>query len=185
VSRAGRFLLLLAAVLLPGIASPLGAADAPARKAEPPKLNARAAEAGKWRLTVERGSDGSNVVTAKLAADTPIQSGFTRITPMLVLRYKAGRTSAYVAFDTYLGEGNTAATVGFGRQPPETQQWTISGAGRSAFVPGDALGFIQRLKAADTLTVRVTPYHASPVTTAFTVTGIDTVMKALFAAGIQ
>lgn len=148
--------------------------------------NATADEAPRWRLSVGTpGEDGTRPVTATLLADAPIASGFSQVTPKLVLRYRAGRTAAYVLFDTFLGEGELAAAVMFGQEPPEAQKWTISSDGRAAFIPGDALAFLERLKGAPSFAVRIAPRNGQPVRVSFTLHETELVLKALISAAVK
>ncbi|HVU35584.1 MAG TPA: hypothetical protein VHE61_19245, partial [Opitutaceae bacterium] len=164
--------------------------------ANPPAANADAGPAatatrrdvptGKWSISAAtHAADGSTTVSARLAADAPTASGFGNVVPQLVVRFKSGRVSAYILFDTYLGEGETAAKLTFGAGEPEIQRWPISDDGRAAFVAGDALAFVDRLKRVKTFSIEVTPRHAKPVTVRFTPTGIEAVMKALFAGAVN
>lgn len=140
----------------------------------------------KWQITVSKSpDDNSALVSATLLADAPIASGFGQVTPSLVLRYRAGRTSGYVLYDTFLGRGEVEVTVTIGAGEPETQKWRISGDGRAALIPGDTLAFIQRLKQGGNLSVRVTPPKGTAVTAAFTTTGIERVVQALLSAGVK
>jgi hypothetical protein len=151
---------------------------------EKPPSRADANDGGKWQLTVDA-SSGAKSITATLPADAPIKSGFGEATPKLVLRYRLGRITAYVLFDTFLGSGDIDATVTFDPLPPEAQTWAISKDGRAAFVPGDPFRFLDQLKRADSLSVRVVPRNADAVTASFTTTGIQIVIKALISAGVK
>ncbi len=151
-----------------------------------PKGDKQRPDPGRWQLTITSSpADGTKIITATLDADHPIPAGFGQTTPQLRLRYRQGRTSAYILFDTFLGSDEIDATVTFGREPAETQKWSISTDGRAAFVPGDALAFIGRLKRCDTLTVEVTPKNGKAVTAAFTVTHVDVVIAALISVGVK
>lgn len=143
------------------------------------------APAKTWRITVEPTADGGQSVLATLEADAPIKSGFGEVTPRLVLRYRGGRTLAYVLFDTYLGSKPVPVRLRFGEGEPETQEWRPSNDGRALIMPGDGLAFIRRLKEASAFAVTVTPPKAEPVTAQFTPTEVDLVIKALLAAGIS
>ncbi len=141
---------------------------------------------GKWQLSVSApAADGSRSISASLPADAPIPSGFAKVTPLLVLRYRSGRTSAFVVFDTFLGSGTLDARVAYGDQSPVDQKWEISSDGRSAFVPGDALEFIQRLKTVKTLAIRITPGKAAPVTVRFSPIDTELVVKALLSVALK
>lgn len=143
-------------------------------------------EGGKWQLTLNVSpQDGSKAITARLAADEAIPSGFDKVTPELVILYRSGQMTAYVLFDTFLGHDKLDATVKFGAQPPEKQRWTISADERSLYPPGEAFAFVERLKTADHLAVTVAPHRNAPVTAQFTLAGIQVVMKALISAGVK
>ena len=166
------------------------AADAPAPARPPAEASAAPAPANavtepRWQITVSEAADGGKIVTATLPAVAPIASGFGQAIPKLVLRYRAGRTSAYVVFDTFLGQGELDAAVRFGREPAESQRWRISSDGRTAFVPGDALAFMDRLKTVDAFEVRVTPAKKTPVTASFAPHEMELVIKALISAAVK
>ncbi len=155
-------------------------------RATPPSAQAPAAPMPKWQITVSKSPAGNSaLVTATLPADAPIASGFGQVTPNLVLRYRAGRTSGYVLFDTFLGRGAVQVTLTIGTGEPETQTWRISSDGRAALIPGDTLAFIERLKQNGNLSVAVTPPKGTAVTAAFTTTGIERVVQALLSAGVK
>lgn len=156
---------------------------APANSPSSPKAD----PAARWEMSVQTSPrDGTRAITAKLPADAPIASGFDHVTPTLVLRYQAGRASAFVLFDTFLGNGaQIAARVTFGGEEPQSETWAISNDSRAAFPPGDALKFIDRLKRSEHFSLRVEPHKGQPVTAAFTTTGVDVVIKALLAAGFK
>lgn len=173
------------------LALPLGAAEggapAPATAGSTgTTAPAPASKEGQWKLIVDRpAADGSTSVSALLRSDAPIPSGFSKVTPSLVLRYRLGRASAFVVFDTFLGNGTLDATVTFGTQPPEQQKWRISADGRTAFVPGDALAFIERLKGVGSFTIRIAPRPDRPLTVSFSPRETDLVVKALLSAGVK
>lgn len=177
------FLFFLTTLTLFGVDS---RADVSTPKSPPTAATNPRGEGGKWQMSASTSpTDGAKIITARLDADGPIPSGFGKAIPVLVLRYKAGQITAYIAFDTYLGDTTTEATVTFGHESPETQKWEVSDDGRAAFVAGDALTFLQRLKHVDRLSISVTPHHASPVTATFTTTGVTLVIKALISAGVK
>lgn len=139
-----------------------------------------------WRITVEATADGGQSVLATLDADSPIKSGFAEATPRLVLRYRGGRTLAYVLFDTYLGSRATIVQVRYSAAGQlEEQEWRLTKDERAVLVPGDGLAFIRRLKDAPLFAVTVTPPKSEPVTAHFTPTEVDLVIKALLKAGIS
>lgn len=145
-----------------------------------------AAKESQWRITVDApATDGSKSVSATLLADAPIPSGFDKVTPKLVLRYRAGRTSAFVVFDTFLGSGLLDVVVGFGNQPAQEQKWRISADGRSAIISGDALAFIEHLKQVESFSVHFAPRKATPLTVSFTPLETELVIKALLSAGVK
>jgi hypothetical protein len=150
-----------------------------------PATHAASSAAPKWQLAVETGADGTKSITATLPADAPIRSGFGEVTPKLTVRYRSGRTSAYVLFDTFLGSGTTEVVIETGSATPQTEKWRISNDGRSVFVPGDALPFIEKLKQADVLHVSVTPKRGERITAHFSPREIDQVIKALISAGVK
>jgi hypothetical protein len=156
-----------------------------AEPARPGSSEKAAPTGGKWQLALDTVADGSKAVTATLPADEPVKSGFGETIPTLVLRYRSGRTSAYVVFDTFLGDGTAEVQVQFGRDPVETQRWRISSDSRAVFVPGDALAFVERLKRCDFFSVRVTRGKSPSLTGVFTPAGIDVVVKALISAGVK
>ena len=135
---------------------------------------------------METAADGSKTVVATLKADTAIASGFAEVIPTLVLRYRGGRTSAYILFDTFLGSGKGLdATVRFGHEPPQRQTWLLSNDSRAAFAPGDALAFMERLKRVDTFGIEIARPKADPISVRFTTKGAELVIKALIAAGLK
>jgi len=155
------------------------------RNPAPPAMAAPDDGGGKWQLSLETAADGIKTIVARLPADAPIPSGFDQVTPYLLIKYHAGRAVAYIVFDTFLGSGKLDAVATFGDESPERQTWRISADGRSAFVPGEALAFVERLKAGPSFTLRVAPRKKPPVTVTFTTTGIQLVMKALISAGVK
>jgi hypothetical protein len=139
-----------------------------------------------WQIKVGAAAeDGTRSVSATLRADAPITRGADRVTPRLVLRYRAGQAAAFVVFETYLGSGELPATLTFGAQSPEAQTWILSSDGQTAFVPGDAFAFIDRLKQVETFTVRVAPRKGDPVTVSFSPRETDLVLKALISATMK
>jgi hypothetical protein len=140
---------------------------------------------GKWSISLDTASDGSKIITARLPADTPIPSGFDKVTPVLVIRYRLGQTDLRVDFDTFLGSGKLPITVAFAGQPTVEEVWRISSDGRAAVPPGAALAFVERLKQADVVSLSFAPKHHDRVSTQFTTYGIALVMKALISAGVK
>lgn len=140
-----------------------------------------------WELSVTPENEaGTRSVAATLRADTPITSGFSQVTPTLVLRYGHGRILALVNFDSFLGSGETVAvTVTFGREPGVVQAWPLSADGRAAFAPGDALAFVQQLQKVESVSLRVAPAKREPFTVLFSPRQTDLVLKALLAAGVK
>jgi hypothetical protein len=138
-----------------------------------------------WELSVSARDDGSRSVLASLPADAPIASGFSQVTPKLVLRYRAGQTVAYIVFDTFLGDEPVNASVTFGSAPAVHQKWPLSSDGRTAFVPGDALAFIRQLQKVDSLAIRIDRPKRAAIAVSFSPTQTDLVIKALLAAGVK
>ncbi len=186
-----RLLLLLLLTALPLSASapdgnPPSGQSATARAPAPDSPARTETKGSKWKFSLGApAADGSKSILATLRADAPIASGFGQVTPRLVLRYHAGQTLAFVVFDTFLGSGELAAAVTFGGHPPEEQRWRISSDGMIAFIPGDALAFVERLKEVESFSVRIAPHKANPVTVSFTPLETELMIKALISAGVK
>jgi type VI secretion system protein VasI len=133
-----------------------------------------------WQITVDTSPVyDSQTVSAVLDADSPIGEGFRRQTPSLILRYKEGKTSAFVVFGLFLGSDQIDATVRFGKDAAESQSWYISTDGKAAFSPGDTASFMKRLSTVDSFLIRVTPFNESPVTVLFSPKGVEKVIDAI------
>lgn len=176
---------ILLALTLVSLVARADAASQPEAATGPSAAQTARAKA-QWQLSVSpTANDGTRSVLATLPADAPIPSGFSQVTPKLVLRYRSGQTVAYVACDTFLGDETVDAIATFGSEPPVAQKWTLSSDGRTAFVPGDALAFIRRLEKADAFSVRFSRPKHDPITISFTPTETNLVIKALLSAGVK
>jgi type VI secretion system protein VasI len=169
------------ATALPDGIQRLAAFDALARKHRIPTApKTSSADHGKWSIITDTSPlDDTRLVIGRLEANERITAGFTRDKPVLIVRHKEGQLNAYIVYDVFLGTGEIAATVRFGKEPAVHRTFSISTDHKAAFITVDTRAFITKLGAVDTLLVRLTPYNESPVTITFDTRGALQVIDAI------
>ena len=102
------------------------------------------------------------------------------VRPVLVVRCLAGKTDAFVFTETAARiepqDENHTVALAFGAESAATERWPDSEDHDALFAP-DGEAFVRRLGTARALRFGFTPHNASPVTAAFDLTGIDTVLQ--------
>lgn len=134
----------------------------------------------RWRIDINTSPiDDSQTVTAMLPAEGAIDTRSRKHIPTLILRYKEGRSEAYITFGMFLGSESIPATVRFGRETAESQIWSVSTDHTAAFYPGNTHDFIDKLSGVDSFVIRVTPFSESPVTISFCPAGVQRIASVL------
>ena len=136
-----------------------------------PTIREQQDSVGKWLVEVDiNPMDDSKTVVLVLIADEGTTSWGKR--PILVLRYKSGKTSVYVNWQDYLGS-EAYVTCRIGNDKPKSQRWSLSTDSKATFYPESSEGFIARLLTVEKLVLQVTPYSETPVTAVFDVRGLQ------------
>ena len=142
-----------------------------------PRVETSRSPEGNWDVQIESNPiDDSKVVWLAVHANNV--TGGRGKPVLLVLRCWSGRTTAYIAWNEYLGSG-VRVTSRIGNAKATTEQWILTSDSRASFVPGNAIEFIRRLAAVPNFVAQVTPYQKETVTATFDVSGLSEAVKPL------
>lgn len=133
---------------------------------------------GRWMLTnAVNPLNDTPVVAITVNAEN---NGGALITPTLTIRCNDGNLATYVNWQDYLGpepeehglaENSRYTLLRFGDTPVRSVEGELSDDETATFFK--FLPFLANLREVDRLVAQVTPYHSSPTTLVFDVTGID------------
>lgn len=148
-------------------------ASLPPRKPEPHPDS-------QWRLAVGSSPiDDSKTVVMSTEASSPVSDKFGRTyTPELYIRCAESVTAMYVNFDgMFMADtgsyGSVTLRVDEQRAFTLSMQESTNNESLGLWRAPDSVRFIHRLRGGEELTIRVTPYSESPVTTTFPISGVD------------
>lgn len=127
---------------------------------------------GKWIVDISTDPiNDSKVVVLGLPPTSGTNSQGKPI--YLVLRYKSGKTEAYIQYGEYLGgEDFIEVTWRIGTEQAKTGEWFLSTDGEATFYPYDDIAFIKKLLTVNRFVARLTPYNESPITAVFDLEGL-------------
>lgn len=104
-------------------------------------------------------------------------------TSALVVRIQEGDLEIYIDCDEYLGSvGDIPVQLRWDKDPPTDDVWSPSTDGTAIFARGDPAGWLERLAARESLTVRVTPRGQGPLTLLFDLRGFRDAAKPILDA---
>lgn len=136
---------------------------------------------GKWEISnsTSKVDDSQNVILM-LQGNETIRTTFSgMVTPTLFIACREKKTEVFVNWDIYLGLEQTRMLYRIDKQKAVNSSWNISSDTKAVFYSGRDIDFINALKGAEKLYVRITPYNESPVETTFDLAGLSEAVKPL------
>ena len=120
--------------------------------------------------------DDTLMVSIQREAESPVRGGFRKSHPVLILRHKEGKSEAYVSWPMYLGNGKLPVIIRFDNDEAITDNWGCSTDGKAVFSPFPFADFLEVALTSKRLVVRLTPFHESPETATFDLSGLDEIL---------
>lgn len=121
--------------------------------------------------------DDSTTVLLRQTADTPVQSRFSLRSskPELFIRCMENTTALFIDYGFYLTIGELRVTSRVDKEPARTLQWRTSTDHEAVGLwrGGSSIPFIKSLIGKEQLFVRLTPWGEAPVSTTFSLVGLD------------
>lgn len=137
---------------------------------------------GDWKVSIETSPiDDSRNVFLMLDSKESVSTIGGPNHPTLVLRCKEKKTTAYIAWGTYLGLDETTVLTRLDDQPAARSEWNIS-TDREATFHRSPVAFAKSLLGKQRFLAQVTPYGENPALVTFAISGLDEALKPLRSA---
>lgn len=131
-----------------------------------------------WRVVIKRDDKGRlHIVTLETTAAQGVGVRGTPVT--LSLRCMDRETSAFINWESYVGDDSVPVTVNVGGAGASRSNWKISSNGTMTYYPGKTVPFVQSLLSAKQLDARVNPYGGHEVSANFDLSGLVSAIQPL------
>lgn len=130
-------------------------------------------DVGKWSVSTKIDPiDDSQIILFVLTADSG--EGVYGGPIGLIIRHSSEGTEIYVNWASYMGS-DAYVTLRVGQEPAQQDEWMMSSDSKATFYPGNTVGLVKKLFAADKMVVQCTPYSENPITAIFDIRGLKNV----------
>lgn len=131
-----------------------------------------------WQVVIKRDDKGRvHSVTLETAAAQGVGVRGDPVT--LSLRCMDTETTAFIDWESYVGNDSVPVTVNVGGAGNSRSNWRISPNGTMTYYPGKAVPFVQSLLAASRLDARVNPYGGHEISARFDLSGLAAAIQPL------